>query len=116
MTESKLSRRISEFLGDTASTGTTVCVAEVDAGLEARYGVGDDGIGFDMVEVMLSPDDQHGLGLMGMFERVELLGGQMEIDTAPGYGTQILIQVPIGAADISAPQALLPTAKGTAYA
>ncbi len=57
--------------------------------------VEDDGVGFDMVEVTLSPDSQCGLGLMGMFERVELLGGRMDIDTAPGYGTQISIQVPI---------------------
>ena len=56
----------------------------------------DDGIGFDMVEVTLSPDTQRGLGLMGMYERVELLGGKMEIDTAPGYGTQIQIQMPNG--------------------
>ncbi|RME73021.1 MAG: GAF domain-containing protein [Chloroflexi bacterium] len=58
-------------------------------------GVEDDGIGFDMVEVLKSPDKQRGLGLMGMQERIELLGGHLDIDTAPGYGTQILIQLPI---------------------
>jgi signal transduction histidine kinase len=57
--------------------------------------VEDDGIGFDMVEVTLSSDSQRGLGLMGMLERVELLGGEMEIDTAPGYGTGIHIEVPL---------------------
>jgi signal transduction histidine kinase len=55
----------------------------------------DDGIGFDMVEATLSPDTQRGLGLMGMLERIELIGGQMEIDTAPGYGTKIHIEVPL---------------------
>jgi PAS domain S-box-containing protein len=58
--------------------------------------VRDDGIGFDVVEMALSPDSGRGLGLMGMQERVELLGGELEIDTAPGYGTQIRICVPIG--------------------
>lgn len=57
--------------------------------------VKDDGIGFDMVEATISPDSQRGLGLMGMLERIELVGGQMEIDTAPGYGTQIHIEVPL---------------------
>lgn len=57
--------------------------------------VQDDGIGFDLVEVTLSPDSGRGLGLMGMQERVELLGGGVEIDTAPGYGTQLHIYVPI---------------------
>jgi PAS domain S-box-containing protein len=56
----------------------------------------DDGIGFDMVELTLSPDSGRGLGLMGMHERAELLEGTVEIITAPGYGTQIHIRVPIG--------------------
>jgi signal transduction histidine kinase len=55
----------------------------------------DDGIGFDLVEVTLLPDDGRGLGLMGMRERVELLGGKLEIDTAPGYGTRLHIEVPL---------------------
>ncbi|MEW5958906.1 MAG: GAF domain-containing protein, partial [Chloroflexota bacterium] len=57
--------------------------------------VSDDGLGFDMVEVTLAPDSQRGLGLMGMIERIELIGGEMEIDTAPGYGTRIQIEVPL---------------------
>ncbi len=57
--------------------------------------VEDDGIGFDMVELALSPDRGRGLGLMGMQERVEVLGGEVAITTAPGYGTQVHIRVPI---------------------
>jgi signal transduction histidine kinase len=56
--------------------------------------VEDDGLGFDLVEISLSPDTRRGLGVMGMQERVELLGGQVEIITAPGYGTQLYIRVP----------------------
>lgn len=58
--------------------------------------VEDDGIGFDMVELALSPDSGRGLGLMGMHERVELLEGEVEIITARGCGTQVHIRVPIG--------------------
>ncbi len=61
----------------------------------AIVAVEDDGIGFDMVEMTLSPDSQRGLGLMGMLERIELLGGEMDVDTAPGFGTKIYIRVPI---------------------
>jgi signal transduction histidine kinase len=57
--------------------------------------VEDDGIGFDLVAVTISPDSERGLGLMGMRERAELLGGQVDISTAPGYGTQVQIYVPI---------------------
>jgi signal transduction histidine kinase len=63
--------------------------------------VEDDGMGFDLVDMaVVSPDSKRGLGLMGMVERVELLGGHMEIDTAPGYGTQIHVEVPCRDRDI----------------
>jgi len=55
----------------------------------------DDGIGFDMVSVTLSPDSGRGLGLLGMQERIELLGGHFHIDSAPGFGTRIRISVPV---------------------
>ncbi len=57
--------------------------------------VGDDGIGFDMIELALSPDTGRGLGLMGMQERIEVLDGEIEIISAPGYGTNVYIHVPI---------------------
>lgn len=55
----------------------------------------DDGIGFDLMEVSVASESGRGLGLIGMQERIQLVGGQLEIDTAPGYGTRIRIQVPI---------------------
>ncbi|MCX7707366.1 MAG: PAS domain-containing protein [Anaerolineae bacterium] len=55
----------------------------------------DDGIGFDLMEVSVASESGRGLGLIGMQERIQLVGGQMDIDTAPGYGTRIRIQVPI---------------------
>jgi signal transduction histidine kinase len=36
-----------------------------------------------------------GLGLVGMEERVRLVGGQLEIVTAPGRGTEIRAHVPL---------------------
>ncbi len=55
----------------------------------------DDGVGFDLVALSVAPDDGRGLGLIGMQERIELAGGRLEIDTAPGLGTRIRIQVPL---------------------
>ncbi len=57
--------------------------------------VEDDGIGFDMIELVLSPDSGRGLGLMGMQERIEVLDGEIEIISALGYGTRVHIRVPI---------------------
>lgn len=49
----------------------------------------DDGIGFD--KNSFTP----GFGLQGMMERVQLLGGQFEIQTEPTQGTQIHITIPL---------------------
>ncbi|MBA3795544.1 MAG: GAF domain-containing sensor histidine kinase, partial [Rubrobacter sp.] len=46
--------------------------------------VEDDGRGFDPSEV---PDDRH--GLVGMRERVEMLGGALRVDNSPGQGTRV---------------------------
>jgi PAS domain S-box-containing protein len=50
----------------------------------------DSGIGFDPCGA-----DHAGLGLASMRERVGILKGQLEIQAAPGGGTQILVRVPM---------------------
>ena len=54
----------------------------------------DDGAGFDALELSLTPDSGRGLGLIGMQERIELVGGSFDLDTAPGQGTRIQIEAP----------------------
>ncbi len=55
--------------------------------------VSDDGVGFDYRESIGRPtrrkEDKLKLGLQGLRERIELLGGQMKIITSPGSGTKI---------------------------
>jgi signal transduction histidine kinase len=55
----------------------------------------DDGIGFDPVSVTEADARGRGLGLMGMRERVDLLGGTFHLDSSPGAGTVVLLTVPI---------------------
>jgi len=55
----------------------------------------DDGCGFDPSAIRPSDRDGRGFGLLGMRERMDLLGGTVEIDSAPGEGTRILLRVPI---------------------
>ncbi|MFQ5616385.1 MAG: GAF domain-containing protein [Anaerolineales bacterium] len=57
--------------------------------------VEDDGIGFDLDEVAQSPDMKRGLGLMSMWERMELVGGKVAISPTPGEGTSLDIHVPL---------------------
>lgn len=55
----------------------------------------DDGIGFDLTRLVVVPESNRGLGLLGMEERLELLGGELEIITHPGHGTKLNIIVPL---------------------
>ncbi|KKM11862.1 histidine kinase [Clostridiales bacterium PH28_bin88] len=54
----------------------------------------DDGKGFHLDKVM-AESDKDTYGLMGMRERVELLDGIIRINTSPGRGTKIAVQIPL---------------------
>lgn len=69
--------------------------------LEHRQGtvtviVEDDGAGFDVERTLALPEKAGRLGVRGMRERVALLGGEMEIESAPGAGTTVYVRVPDG--------------------
>lgn len=55
--------------------------------------VKDDGKGFNIKEAK-GNKDKKSFGLIGMKERVDLLGGKMTIDSKEGLGTFIMFQVP----------------------
>jgi signal transduction histidine kinase len=73
----------------------------------AKVSIRDDGIGFDQAELNTTsikgfeemnpklPENTRGLGIIGMQERIELLGGELDIIAAPGSGVQIHIRVPL---------------------
>jgi signal transduction histidine kinase len=53
--------------------------------------VSDDGRGFDLPDVLrVSPR----LGLTSMRERAAAIGGTLRVDTAPGAGTTVVLEVP----------------------
>ncbi len=66
-----------------------VSLREWDQGLQLA--VRDDGCGFEAANQHARPS----LGLASMRERVHLLGGELDIDSAPGHGTTILAWVPL---------------------
>ena len=59
----------------------------------------DDGIGFDPEEMNQPRESGQGLGLLGMRERLFLVGGTLAIESQAGQGTRILVQVPVGTAE-----------------
>ena len=61
-------------------------------GSRAVLEVADDGTGFDL-EVPGGPGPT-GLGLSGMRERAELLGGRLDLSAAPGRGTTVRLTIP----------------------
>ena len=66
--------------------------ASIDDGM-AVFCVDDDGRGFDVGHTVFNRDG--GFGLEAMRERMELIGGTLSIDSAPGRGTRIVARVPV---------------------
>jgi signal transduction histidine kinase len=52
--------------------------------------VRDDGIGFDPAQISAGH-----YGLIGLRERVRLIGGTLNIASAPGQGTTLKVQLPL---------------------
>ena len=57
--------------------------------------VEDDGQGFELASIPPPGVNTRGLGLMGMRERVEVLGGTLTIDSTSGQGTHLRLEVPL---------------------
>ncbi len=62
---------------------------------EVHILVADEGRGFDPSAQPLRDCVTHGYGLFSIRERLQQVGGQMQIDSAPGQGTQIRVTVPL---------------------
>jgi PAS domain S-box-containing protein len=77
---------------------------QTDAGVEIA--VGDDGVGFDVAETVERTSGLGHLGLLGMKERIEILGGNLKIDSRPGRGTHVRIWLPSKDAGASRPRDL----------
>jgi signal transduction histidine kinase len=60
----------------------------------AACSVEDDGIGFDY-DAVSSGKAPRGLGLLGIRERLQVLGGSCEIESAPGQGTKLNVRIPL---------------------
>ena len=57
--------------------------------------VSDNGRGFDPATVVVPSPTGQGLGLLGMRERLTLVGGKLELDARPGSGTTVRASVPL---------------------
>jgi signal transduction histidine kinase len=68
----------------------TVSLAAENGSVRLR--INDDGVGFDPVVGSRLLGEGH-FGLAGMRERVEMVGGHLSIDSAPGHGTTVDVEM-----------------------
>ncbi len=91
-TESALFRVVQEALTNVLrhARANSVEVTAERRGDRLAVTVKDDGIGFEPSE----PGMKGRMGLLGMRERVEMLGGTLSVESAPGAGTTVVVEVP----------------------
>ena len=93
-TETAIYRIVQEATGNAVKHGSA---SRVDVRVGERAGavectVTDNGVGFDVDQA--SAPGARGLGLIGIRERLEPLGGTFEIVSRPGAGTQLTVTIP----------------------
>ncbi len=64
--------------------------------------INDDGSGFDVSQTSSQAITKQQWGLLGIIERADLVGGEVVIDSKPGRGTRLRIQIPLTAAEVAA--------------
>ena len=94
--ETALYRIVQEALTNTvrhANAKKVVITMKEDEGT-IYASIADDGCGFDFEALRRSPDQERGLGLAGMNERVLLLDGLLNVLSSTGHGTVIEVRIP----------------------
>jgi signal transduction histidine kinase len=89
--ETALYRIVQEALTNIVkhAEATAVSIVLARSGRSVTAVIEDNGRGFD-------PElDGDGLGLLGMGERLALLGGKLKVESSPGAGTTIVAEVPL---------------------
>jgi signal transduction histidine kinase len=66
----------------------TVVVERAESNGHVTVAVEDDGIG--------GADPQHGTGLIGLADRIEALGGRLDVESPRGRGTRLTAEIPVG--------------------
>ena len=87
-----LQEALSNVRQHSGASAVAVTLCEGDDGLCME--IRDDGHGFDPGAVQPDPDGQSGIGVVGMRERLRLLGGRLELESAPGGPTVVRAVLP----------------------
>jgi signal transduction histidine kinase len=89
-------RAIQELLNNASRHSSAMQVnVQLDMGeTDIKVVVDDNGKGFDKADL----PERGGMGLKVIRDRVEMLGGSIEIDTSVGKGTRVTFQIPAASA------------------
>jgi signal transduction histidine kinase len=79
------------------ASNVTVSLAADDGAVRLR--IRDDGVGFDPLVARRLAGEGH-FGLAGMRERVEMVGGRLVVDSAPGRGTTVNVEMALRAVPV----------------
>jgi signal transduction histidine kinase len=95
--ETILYRLAQEALNNAArhSRATHVTITLKFAGKDVTLEIRDDGVGFVPEAVIKTQAPRRAWGLLGMQERVMLVGGTLDIQSAPGKGTRLVAHIPL---------------------
>ena len=94
--ETTLFRAIQEAIRNVArhSEATQVLIQVEEHEHDLLVEIEDDGHGFDPASVTVPGPSGRGLGLLGMRERLAMVGGAVEVISSPDAGTRVVLRVP----------------------
>jgi PAS domain S-box-containing protein len=95
--ETALYRVVQEALTNVArhAQANRVCVRLERKESTVRALIEDDGQGFDVEKITGRQASARGVGLLGVQERVTSLGGNFNVQSGPGEGTRLTIEIPV---------------------
>ncbi len=98
-TEINLFRVFQESLNNIAkhaqASQVSVIIKRQDSSV--NFLIKDNGVGFDLKQIIREKSTERGMGLMSMDERLRMIGAQLNIMSQPGMGTEISFSTPIDA-------------------
>ncbi len=99
LVETTIYRIVQELLANVAkhSLAKRVTIQLLRRGEVLALTVADNGRGFDVKQGLAGQASQARYGLRNIRERVEFFGGMFRVESIPGQGSEIMIELPLGA-------------------
>lgn len=82
------------------SNATDIYLTVVEAAGSVELTIEDNGIGFDVAQLIKI----QGIGLNNIRDRIEAVGGQLEIDSRPGNGSTFIVILPVSKSSLTPQQ------------